>query len=137
MSLPILIIIAGGLMLGMVAAGVLLVALSHRARRSFAACRHCGHAVSETDGASPRCAACGEFTADVGVVRRRGDANRMLLALGVAMILLPISGCLGMLGLRGAAYSGQSSTPPAAAGPATPADTDAAPDDGSAPAQHD
>ncbi len=137
MSLPILIIIAGGLILGMVAAGVLLVALSHRARRSFAACRHCGHAVSETDGASPRCAACGQLVADVGVVRRLGDANRMLLALGVATILLPISACLGMLGLRGAAYSGQSSTPPAAVGPATPADTDAAADDGSAPAQRD
>ncbi len=61
-----------------------------------------------------------------GVVQRHGDANRMLLALGVGMIPLPISGCLGMLGLRGAAYSGQS-TPPAAAGPATPADTSTAP----------
>ncbi len=133
MSVPIVIIIAGGLMLGMVAAGALFVALSHRARRSLGACRHCGHAVSETEGASPRCGACGRLVADVGVVRRRGDANRMLLALGVGMIPLPISGCLGMLGLRGAAYSGQSSTPPAAAGPATPADTIAAPDDGSAP----
>ena len=84
-----------------------------------------------------RAAACGQLTADVGVVQRRGGAKRMLLALGVAMILLPISGCLGMLGLRGAAYSGQSSTPPAAAGPATPADPAAAPAAGSAPARRD
>ena len=91
MAAGLIFLLAVLLLLGL---GLVLILASSPRGRGYPSCGKCGYDVSGSIGTVARCPECGSAFAAVGIMPPRGKRSPVLLASGVALIVLAI-GCPG------------------------------------------
>ena len=74
--------------------GVLLIIFARRGGKGYPACGKCGYDVGGSVGTVTRCPECGSPFTEAGILPPRGKRNPIMLASGIALVVL-VLGCVG------------------------------------------